>query len=352
MTTMKVSSTVSYGINVQNRYLFLDEDSLTLSATIAAANSNKKPTTHDNKQKSATSKSNNVKANPAASSGAVSNSNKKHNDTQAKASAHAPNGQQAKSGDMRRQPQQQQRDGRPQQAQMNGNQAKNQQANRNRNFNNQDRGHPVANGNQKFPRSNQSAGSHNTQGDNKENHQGSRPMRQNGQRFNPRARPNNDELKSSLQQDGQLGSNDEEKARRQQKRLTNLKFKDPEKRERRQQVATTNLVAGQQQQQNNSKTIEQASEENSTDQHGQRNRRDGAVDKNRARPRRNNQNGEGGAGPAVDGPRRDGPRRDRPNQRQRNGFGGSQSESGVNRQEKPKPVPNFSNKTDFPSLAS
>lgn len=166
-------------------------------------------------------------------------------------------------------------------------------------------------------------------------------------------------------------SSEEEKRRRQQKRALDLKHKDPEKREsRRNQNSEQSADPSQ---------AAQAQDDNNAfgQLKNQRNRRQFGQDANRNpddvnRGFRNNtaMRGRGrrdqvGAEGATEGDKRDGQqppnqrpfRSDRP-PRNRNGFGtGSRGSRGSRGDDsgkygQQKPIPNFSDKLDFPSLAS
>lgn len=169
-------------------------------------------------------------------------------------------------------------------------------------------------------------------------------------------------------------SNEEEKRRRQQKRALDLKHKDPEKREARRQQTVTNEHTNQ-----GNQPVDQAQGENNTALRGQRNRRqasDGTKNQDDASRgfkgpggNRNRGRREPGNSDVNNGERREGqPAGGRNNRggdrpaRNRNGFGAgsrgsrnskSDDQGKFNRDsERQKPIPNFSDKLDFPSLAS
>ena len=165
-------------------------------------------------------------------------------------------------------------------------------------------------------------------------------------------------------------SAEEEKRRRQQKRTNDLRYKDQEKREAKRNQPSFGGSDDQHQQNKEPNSESDKSGDNPERPNGLKNRREGEnnirnLKNNRGRPYRNQDNEDGtNFEKRADGQMQDRRRNDGEGPRRiRNGFGrginprandrGLKNEKGVIRnQERPKPIPNFSDKSDFPSLAS
>lgn len=380
MATRLGPSSVSYGIGVQNRYsAFLDEDDgfgppaihLPVSSGVRLASTDSK--------KNATLKLN---TNPKINSKA---SNNKQQEIQQKP-GQLINGQKSNAKlDVNKRQQQskfgQQLNGPQHQRQMNNKHTASQNDVAINSSNKHSRGHQS---NEAHHQSSQQLGikenqqdGANQSGNGKSSSRGPRDQRYN----NKNRQFNRDEVKRTIvgqdggQASGTFGpSSDEEKRRRQQKRANDLRYKDPEKREARRNQSTNSAND----EQTRLSAVENNDAEKSADNpglvRGLRNRREGDRNENggrgfrggRGRGRRSQDGEEGGTangerpgeGVPQDRRRNEG---ERP-QRNRNGFGrgsgsrgserGPRSEGGSKNQERQKPIPNFSDKSDFPSLAS
>lgn len=401
MATNVGVGSVSYGIGVQNRYsAFLDDENGFRSPSLIAATARKRAENVTAKQNKATSNlQNNAKSNSNSLSsgktanGRISQKNKlqdhqkngnqteqKRGQLDGKSTRAAPIGQHHQSANNSVQAPKQITNNRPQ-----GNNNQDSTANNN---NKSSRNHQNSNYNHQSNVSHQQA-SFPSSNNNKENNghyqqQGKYVPRNNFANQRTRRPYFTDDKKNAVQnlEDGTpfIGaqSNEEEKRRRQQKRALDLKHKDPEKREsRRPQVASDDPSTNAS---NNQVDLAQG-ELNAGQKVGPRNRRQvGDGNKNgddATRPSYRSAQTAGGARgrgrrePGVSGEmtgeRRDGqpisrgPRGDRP-QRNRNGFGsgsrGSRGSKGDEHgrfgrdSERQKPIPNISDKFDFPSLAS
>lgn len=398
MATNVGVGSVSYGIGVQNRYsAFLDDESGFNSPNSIAAIARKRADNVSGKQKATSLQNNTTKSNGnplagkanarVAQKNKLQDHQKSGNQTEQKRGpldgkrqrANATVGQQHQSANNSVQA--------PRQTMIN---------NRPQGNNNQDN---TANNNIRSSRNHQNSNyhhqsnvSHNqtnvpSNNNNKENHefgqnQGKYVQRNSNGNQRVRRQYHNDDKKNVVQhlEDGPSGSfigtqsNEEEKRRRQQKRALDLKHKDPEKREaRRQQVAPNDPSTN-----SSSNQADLAQSELNGLKNGQRNRRkvgDGIRNADDvARPSYRPAQGVGiargkgrrepGVSGEMNGERRDvqqAPRGDRP-QRNRNGFGsgsrGSRGSRGEDHgkfgrdSERQKPIPNISDKFDFPSLAS
>lgn len=210
----------------------------------------------------------------------------------------------------------------------------------------------------------------NTDVNNQQQQQASRFPRQNNQRPFVKRPFNHDDRRGQIGTEDGVGesfrpSNEEEKLRRQQKRALDMKHKDPEKREaKRQQSNQIN-------QSDDGATADPASSPSNQGPRGIRGRRQ--FQEGEGTFEEAGRNMRGGLGFRNKGRRPEGeptgfdrkdngnraPRGDRP-QRDRNGFGmgsrGSRGSRGDDQakfgSEKQRPIPNFSDKSDFPSLAS
>lgn len=400
MTTKVAAGSVSYGIGVQNRYsAFLDdEDGFKSPSSIAAiarkraenvAGGAKQKAPATNLQNSA--KSNNQKSSTAKTNGRLIQNNK-HQDH------HQKSGNQT---EQKRAP----LDGKRQRANASPGQqnqgantlvgtAKQATNNRPQGNNNQDN---TAINNNRFSRNNQNSNYHHQSNvshnqttfptnNNKENNefgqQQGKYVPRNNSTGNQRVRRQyNNDRKAGIQQldDGAANpfvagvqSNEEEKRRRQQKRALDMKHKDPEKREaRRQQVASgeasSNFIGNQTDLAQGDIDLGQKTSPRNRRLVGDGNKNRDDVGRPGAGGGRGRGRREPGTSGEIHGEGRDGqqvnrgPRGDRP-QRNRNGFGsgsrGSRGSRGDDQgkfgrdSDRQKPIPNFSDKFDFPSLAS
>lgn len=389
-------STVSYGIGVQNRYsAFLDDEEgfISPSKTIApkVSASNKRVDNNSLKQKSQSSSSSSS-AKPASNN---VNSNNKN-------LASSTNGSTNRNGKVSKQDQtpenknqglvnngKRQRSGNQQQQNQQHGFGLNRKFGRPGNFNNDQKSQSNGNSNHQMNAS-QSTGK-----DDHENHQqhGSKYA---GNNYNNGLAPRNRQRNSYHDNDtkrneplseangcSSIGhqSSEEEKRRRQQKRFLDLKHKDPEKREARQQRqqlnnadgSSTNVNGTTEQVPRDSKTSFRGSPRNSGPNPGRGDDSSRPGGPGRGRGRRPDQGRElnNGTrqenGQTADGQPtgRNGTQQQRNNRmpRNRNGLGlgsrGSRGPKGDGEQggrvrdsENHKPIPNFSDKSDFPSLAS
>lgn len=389
--TAKVSLTaVSYGIGVQNRYsAFLDdEDGFILSPNIVKQRPENQ-SLNSIKQSKNTASANSATQNSAKANSQVGKTNGRQNGS-SNSNNNIKHDQQKSLVDQ----QQKRTEGkrlRPNQQQgVNNNvQAPNKQAYNHRQVNN-NQDNTANNNNNRFARSysnhhHQSVVSQHQPNVsvNKENaevsHHG-KFARNNSQRGPNRRQFHTDDKKQNSPQDDGIPqtlsnnivaqSSEEEKRRRQQKRALDMKHKDSEKREARRQQ--THVVADQSTGADND--VEQAQGEVGSYPKGQRNRRqNNEGNKGQDETSRGFRGSARGRGRREDtdstlerrdgqtasrGPRTTGDRQ----QRNRNGFGtgsrGSRGSRGEDankyRQDsdRQKPIPNFSDKLDFPSLAS
>lgn len=406
-TKIGYASTVSYGIGVQNRYsAFLDdEDAIGLPIThvkqVTQKHQGSKAHATPGLNSSSKSNSGNQASNAAKSASrnpAVSSNQRAQVDLKAKTANELNNQQKAGHADSQRR---QQKNSGPQLNGANHSQGfkQQQQSNIKKNRNNSQE-----NAANKFSRNDQQqvTGSAHQGGQvgstNKENQDWGAGMSQGsqnhhdgkfgrGQHGNRRQFQPNDEKKNLNNQvnnheDGPVAasSNEDHKRRRQQKRAIDLKHKDPVKREtRRQQVSNTSgqgpAVNGQVEPAQNSK-VDNAGPKNFRYNRRETDQNDGSRanqdDPNRGfKGRRGNRSRpseqqEGASKPSGEQRAADQeggqPRgnRNRP-PRNRNGFGtGSRNNRGPRAEDKSansnmerqKPIPNFSDKLDFPSLAS
>lgn len=374
MSTKVVLPVVEYGIGVQNRYsAFLDdEEGFILSSPNIAkqrAGCQILTSTKQTKVSANSSSSAHVSGKPGSQVGKLNG--RQNGSSNNKQDQQKVDHQQKRIDGKRQRPNQQQHSGAT-----NNVQAPNKQANIHRHvYNNQD--DTANNTNNRFVRPN---GNHNHQSNvsqqnsalNKENGESSshgKFARNNFQRGENRRQFNNDDKPKFVGQQEEVNSygnniaaqsSEEEKLRRQQKRALDLKHKDLEKRDARRQQAHSNN--------------EQSNVENGTDfgqgemnlrrQGNRRPTTDGVVKTNQDELNRGFRGTRRGRreGPEANFERRDGqpvnrgPRThgDRP-QRNRNGFEtGSRGSRGSRSDDadRPKPIPNFSDKLDFPSLAS
>lgn len=389
MATKIGPSSVSYGIGVQNRYsAFLDEEDGFSSAHVAASIQAKRADQLLSKQKSSANGAQNLIAKPNNNS-LVSKSNNRNGANHTK----QPDQQQQLKSVNQVEPRQR-FDGKRQRAGQQQNQQSTQSlqmttklsaTRQQHGNNNQDNS-----ANNRFVRSQPHGNQHHqtnvSHSPNKENtdiNQQGKFVRNNqvngtnNQRFGPNRRQfYNDTSKGAQQNDdvnvssgNNIGLYEEEKRRRQQKRALDLKYKDSKKREaRRPQVNTADQVGA------SVNHAEQAQGELIVGPKGQKNRRQnnegtknfdegskgtGAV--RAPRGRREQLNSENNGEPKRDGQQinRNSRGNDRP-QRNRNGFGqgsrGSRGSRGDDQgkfgSERQKQIPNFSDKLDFPSLAS
>lgn len=388
-TKVGPASAVSYGIGVQNRYsAFLDDDDGFASPASIIANSKRIAELNKQKAGAASSKPNNQSShnNNNPSGGAKSSA-------KSASSSKQPDSKGAQQNDSRRNEvtkrsggQQRQTTGPTNQGANNSVQSAPKQQHQSSNYTgNAHRYHQ--NGiavNNKFSRATPSSGP-NRMGNrnniqqsgplNKENNdagqqqgqQGRGLFRQNNQRPIVKRSFNQDDRRAQPTNDDGTGvvivqSNEEEKRRRQQKRALDMKHKDPEKREAKRQQSNQ---AAQSTDDGAADLASSPSNQGSRGLRGRRpfqdgerpisdeatrNLRGGLGMRNRAR----RPDGENGLERRENGNR--GPRADRP-PRNRNGFGqgsrGSRSDDpGKFGSEKQRPIPNFSDKSDFPSLAS
>lgn len=395
MATKVGPAAVSYGIGVQNRYsAFLDDDDgFAMPASIMAATT--KRIAEMNKQKASVavvsskpinqSSHNNNPSGGGKSGGAKSASSNKQSEAKGTQQNDFKRNETTKRGQ-----QQQKQAGQLNQGANNSVQSGLKQHTANSNgTGNDNKYHGGQNGtNNKFSRTSQFNGPNRmanrpqqpynlmNKENNDESQQQGKSSRQNNQRsFVKRPFNQGDQRRGQpLNDDGVVGtigaSNEDEKRRRQQKRALDMKHKDPEKREAKRQqstqaaqsaedgvaVASTNAVPSPGSQgPRNGKTRRQFNDgERPTSDETGRNPRGGPGV---TRVRGGRPDGENGGERRENGIR--GPRADRP-QRNRNGFGqgsrgsrGSRGdEPGKFGSEKQRPIPNFSDKSDFPSLAS
>lgn len=358
MTTKVVLANVSYGIGVQNRYSAFLDDEDALGASVIAASKRahesqltKQKTTSTNAQKIG----NHLKANGR-------NVDSKTN--YSKQDAHQKSGQNDGQKPLKSDAKRQARpafNNNPASRQANNKQAAvNQEgntANNNKSVRNQ------SNGNHSH-QSNSSYQQNKENNENNSNQQGKFPRT--NQRYNNRSRQFNDDRKGGHQNnEGQLNgtsngignqSVEEEKRRRQQKRATDLKYKDPEKKEaRRQQGANANS-----EQLNSNNQTESAQGENDAGQRAPRVRRESGRNQDESNrsfkgPRRDRGRRPEGESNEERRPGQQGRRNGDRSQRNRNGFGTGSRNSRVGddkNQDRQRPIPNFSDKSDFPSLAS
>lgn len=401
-------SSVSYGIGVQNRYsAFLDDGSGFQSPNSIAAIARKRTENVTSKQKTTSNLQNQVKSTTSNSltgkpNGRIAQKNKiqdhqkSGNQTEQKRApldgkrqrANAAAGQQHLSANNSVQAPRQMANNRPQ-----GNNNLDNTANNNnrssRNHQNSNYNHQsnVSHNHTNFQPNNNNENSEFGQ-QQQQQQQGKYVQRNNTGNQRARRQYHNDDKKAvvpNLEEGtsnsfiGGTQSNEEEKRRRQQKRALDMKHKDPEKREaRRQQVAPDDPST------NSSGHQADLAQSESGQRNGPRNRRqvgDGtrnpddvaragyrsAQGAGGGRGRGRREPGVSGASGETNGERREGqqvnrvPRGDRP-QRNRNGFdSGSRTSRGSRGEdhgkfardsERQRPIPNFSDKSDFPSLAS
>lgn len=397
------ASAVSYGIGVQNRYsAFLDdEDAINspipdhVSKQIASKQqqSHKGGSTvsfHQTGKPGANNQSSSsVKSSAPANRNAPANSRQNQSDhQQAKSNELNQQRRQVESG--KRQPRS---NGQPQNGIQHAQGTKQyQHGNANKPANHSQE----SAANNKFPRNHQQLSNQSQSGLNKENNEGGYNSQHNPNRESKFSRPpqnqrrqfhNGDEKKglNNTSNDDSTNAgpsfNEDHKRRRQQKRAIDMKHKDPEKREARRQQVTD-----QQQQTNNHKESVQNSKIDNAVAKGFRNRRDAdqgegntkvnADDTNNNRGFRGRRGLRAKAGEHGDanhgngeqkssGPENGSSRGARNRPPRKTGFApgsgpGSRTargpraddKSGNGNIEMSKPIPNFSDKLDFPSLAS